>query len=139
MPHPARLAARVLTGSTYALLGFDALRAPGARVALASPTIASLRNALPLPKSDELVVRSNAAIQALAGTLLAFGTFPRGSALGLTVSLVPTTIAGHAFWASEDPDTRKLQRVQFHKNLAMLGGLLYAVLDKPQAADAENA
>ena len=27
---PLRPAARILTGSTYALLGFDALRAPGA-------------------------------------------------------------------------------------------------------------
>jgi hypothetical protein len=45
---------------------------------------------------DELIVRSNAAVQA---------------------------VAGHAFGTIEDPTARKLQRVQFHKNVAMLGGL----------------
>jgi len=25
-----------------------------------------------------------------------------------------------------------VQRIQFHKNLAMIGGLLFAVLDQPQ-------
>lgn len=65
----------------------------------------------------------------MAGTLLALGVLPRSSALALVGSLVPTTIAGHGFWAVEDPTARKLQRVQFHKNMAMIGGLLFAALD----------
>jgi hypothetical protein len=96
-----RTAARILTGSTYAVLGFDALRAPGARVDQAAPTLAALRKV---------------ALQ-------------RISALALAASLVPTTAAGHAFWAVEDPSARKQQRIQFHKNMAMIGGLLFAVCD----------
>lgn len=133
MPNPLRVAARMLTGSTYAVLGLDAVRAPGVRVELAGPTIASLRKALPLPESDEEVVRGNAAVQALAGTFLALGKAPSVSALVLASSLVPTTIAGHAFWTIDDPSTRKLQRVQFHKNMAMIGGLLFATLDRPRS------
>ncbi len=128
---PLRPAARILTGSTYVLLGFDALRAPGARVDLAAPVLAAMRNVVPLPADDTLVVRGNAAIQVVSGTLLALGRAPRLCALALVGSLIPTTLAGHSYWTIEDPAARKLQRIQFHKNLAMIGGLLFAVLDQP--------
>ena len=47
---PLRPAARIFTGSTYALLGFDALRAPGARVEQAGPVLAAIRKVVPLPR-----------------------------------------------------------------------------------------
>ena len=128
---PLRPAARVLTGSTYLLLGFDALREPGGRVDQAAGVLAAIRQWAPLPDDDELVVRGNAAVQVAAGALLAMGRFPRLSALALAGSLVPTTLAGHSYWKIEDPAVRKVQRIQFHKNMAMLGGLLLAVLDEP--------
>ena len=83
MLSPLRPAARVLTGSTYALLGFDALREPGARVGLAAGVLTAVRTRVPLPADDELVVRGNAAVQVAAGTLLALGLVPRLSALAL--------------------------------------------------------
>jgi putative oxidoreductase len=130
---PVRAAARVLTGSTYALLGFDALQEPGARVDQAAAVLTGVRKVVPLPADDELVVRGNAAVQVLTGTLLALGIAQRLSALALAGSLIPTTLAGHAYWTLEDPAARKLQRIQFHKNMAMIGGLMFAVLDQPQA------
>jgi putative oxidoreductase len=129
---PLRPAARFLTGSTYVLLGFDALREPGGRVDQAAPLLAAIRARVPLPSDDEQVVRGNAAVQVLGGALLALGVAPRLSALALAGSLIPTTLAGHSYWAIEDPAVRKLQRIQFHKNMAMLGGLLLAVLDEPE-------
>jgi putative oxidoreductase len=78
-----------------------------------------------------LIVRGNAALQVLGGALLALGKAQRLSGLALAGSLIPTTVAGHAFWEIEDPAARKLQRVQFHKNLAMIAGLLLAALDRP--------
>jgi len=83
-----------------------------------------------------LLVRANAGVMVGAGTLLALGRFPRLSALALAGSLIPTTLAGHLYWTIEDPATRKIQRIQFHKNLAMLGGLLLAVLDEQQGRPA---
>jgi putative oxidoreductase len=130
---PLRIAARLLTGSTYALLGYDAARTPGGRVGQAAPTLARIRQVLPLPQDDELVVRANGATQAVAGTLLALGQWPRASAAVLALSLAPTTLAGHAFWQIDDPAARKLQRTQFTKNMAMLGGLLlFTTLDRPR-------
>jgi putative oxidoreductase len=130
---PLRHAGRILTGSTYVLLGFDAVRAPGVRVDQAAPVLAAMRKVAPLPDDDELVVRANAAVQVLAGALLAAGRAPRLSALALACSLVPTTLAGHSYWTLDDPAARKIQRIQFHKNMAMIGGLLFAVLDEPEA------
>jgi len=130
---PLRPAAPILTGSTYALLGFDALREPGARVDQAAGVLSAVRTVVPLPADDELVVRGNAAVQVLGGALLALGVAPRLSALALAGSLIPTTLAGHAYWTIEDPAARKMQRIQFHKNMAMIGGLLLAVLDDPRA------
>ena len=128
---PLRPAAQFLTGSTYALLGLDALREPGGRVDQAAPVLAAIRKWVPLPEDDELVVRGNAAVMIAGGTLLALGIAPRLSALALAGSLIPTTLAGHSYWAIEDPVARKQQRIQFHKNMAMLGGLLLAVIDEP--------
>ncbi|HEY5857573.1 MAG TPA: DoxX family membrane protein [Aldersonia sp.] len=127
----ARAAARALTGSTYALLGWDTVREPGGRVQVAGKTLAAMRKVLPMPRDDAFVVRANGGAQALGGALLALGIYPRMSAAILAASLVPTTLAGHGFWAVEDPAARSMQRIQFHKNLAMLGGLLFAIADAP--------
>jgi putative oxidoreductase len=129
---PLRPAARIVTGSTYVLLGFDALRAPGARVEQAGPVLAAVRKAVPLPEDDELVVRANAAVQVLCGALLMAGRVPRLASLALAGSLIPTTLAGNSYWTIEDPDVRKIQRIQFHKNLAMIGGLIFSALDEPR-------
>jgi putative oxidoreductase len=125
----ARVVARVATGSTYLLLGLDAARAPGPRVEMAASTLAALRKVVPLPVDDAQIVRANGAAQALAGAVLLTGRAQRWASLGMIASLIPTTLAGHDFWNIEDPMARKMQRTQFHKNLAMLGGLLFAVSD----------
>ncbi|MEU6562841.1 DoxX family membrane protein [Nocardia nova] len=124
-----RIAARALTGSTYAILGVDALREPGPRPEIAAPALAAIRRVVPLPDDDELLVKANAAVQVAGGSLLALGIAPRLSSAALAASLIPTTAAGHAFWNLEDPAARKAQRVQFQKNVAMLGGVLFAFVD----------
>lgn len=133
---PMRAAARVLMGSTYTVLGADALREPGARPEAAAPTLAAVRTVVPLPEDDKLLVQVNAGVQVAAGVLLALGRLPRLSALALVASMVPTTIAGHAFWAVDDPAARKPQQVQFHKNMAMIGGLLFVASEKRGAQTA---
>lgn len=130
-----RFLARALTGSTYALLGADAYRTPGGRVDQAGPLLASLRKVLPLPEDDELLVRANGAAQVAAGTALALGRLPRLSSAVLAASLVPTSLAGHAYWTLDDPQARAGQRVQFHKNLAMIGGLLMILLEANRRDD----
>lgn len=120
-------AARLLMGSTFVMLGSDAARTPGGRADQAAPLLARMRTVLPLPEDDELLVRANGGAQALAGGLLALGRCPRLAAAVIGASLIPTTLAGHAFWTEEDAGARAAQRTQFLKNSAMLGGMLLVV------------
>ena len=129
MANPLRFAARALTGTTYAYLGYQAWRTPGGRVDAAGSTLAAIRQVAPLPEDDELLVRANGAVQAVAGSALTLGVLPRLSGLALIGSLVPTTVAGHAFWEAPDAAARTQQTTQFLKNMAMIGGLVYVVLD----------
>jgi putative oxidoreductase len=128
-----RTAARVLTGALYVSSGYAVARSPAGPAAHAGETLARVRGVLPLPADDVLLVRANALAQLAAGAGLALGVRPRLSAAVLAGSLVPTTFAGHAFWAVDDPAQRQAQRLQFQKNAAMLGGLLFAVLDRPRS------
>ena len=129
-----RAIARVLTGAVYISAGYEAARAPGGRVGKASDTLSRIRRVIPLPVDDELIVRANGAAQLTMGTTLALGIKPRLSAAVLAASLLPTTIAGHAFWTIEDPLERRSQQLQFLKNMAMFGGLLFATIDSPRSS-----
>jgi putative oxidoreductase len=53
VPRPLRFVARILTGSTYVVLGIDAVPALGARVDQAASTLATVRTIVPLPDDDE--------------------------------------------------------------------------------------
>lgn len=124
-----RTAARGLTGWLFIEAGYAAVRAPGGRVDLAGGTLDAIRKVVPLPLDDEAVVKANGAAQLVAGTTLALGIVPRASAAVLAASLLPTSIAGHPYWKVDDPAQRQAQKLQFQKNMAMLGGLLFAIIE----------
>lgn len=128
----ARAAARALTGYTYATLGYSTFTAPGKRVDIAAPFLDRARSVLPIPVDTTTVVRASGLTQAAAGTLLAAGIKPRFMALTIFATLVPTTLVGHAYWTMDDPAARGGQQVQFRKNMALLGGLIFCALDKPR-------
>jgi uncharacterized membrane protein YphA (DoxX/SURF4 family) len=126
-----------MLASMFVTGGLDTLRHPATKVPAADAVVSGLAQWLPSGVSTKQVVLADGVLKVAAGGLLAFGRFPRLSALALAGSLVPTTIAGHPFWKESDPAKRKQQRVHFTKNLSMLGGLLIAAVDtegKPSLA-----
>ncbi|MFI6090695.1 DoxX family protein [Streptomyces sp. NPDC051218] len=130
--------ARPLLASVFLSGGISTLRDPK-RVASAAEHVAvPLSSRIPrLTEDPERLVRINGAVQVGAGMMLATGRVPRFAALALAGTLVPTTLAGHAWWKEEDPDRRAAQRTQFIKNLSLFGGLLIAAADthgKPSLA-----
>lgn len=133
-----RAFARPMLASIFIVEGFDTLRHPERVAKQAEPVVRQLAERVPaVPAQPEQAVRINGAIQLAAGTLLAFGRFPRLSALAIAATLVPTTLAGHRFWEAEEDETQAQQRIHFLKNLAMCGGLLIAAADtagKPSVA-----
>jgi putative oxidoreductase len=110
---PERIAIAFL-GLPFLWLGFEAVADPGNRVNLAK------RIRMPKP---EWAVRFNGAAMMLGGLGLITGVLARLAALGLIVSLIPTTIAGHSFWRESEKPTLKASRIQFLKNLGLAAGL----------------
>jgi putative oxidoreductase len=114
--------------------GFNALRHPDRLVQKAKPVTDRLAPTLEkihpsFPTDPKTLVRLNAGTQVVAGVLLATGRAPTPAAVALAASLVPATFAGHAFWAIEDPEQRRLHRILFMKNVGLIGGLIFAALD----------
>src|SRR2546421_734763 len=54
MQNPLRVVARILTGTTYVVLGADAVLAPAKRPALPPPTPAPIRRVVPRPGEEEV-------------------------------------------------------------------------------------
>jgi putative oxidoreductase len=131
-----RLIARPMLASMFVLGGIDALMNASPKTEKATkvtehvPTMAArIAPGLPVPSDPATLVRINGGVQVAAGLALATGRAPRMSALVLAASLLPTTYAGHPFWEEKDKDARKTQRIQFAKNVSMMGGLLLAGVD----------
>jgi putative oxidoreductase len=124
-----RRLARPLLASVFVSGGIDTLRNPGPRTKMAEPVATKVAEPLPLPDEPDQLVKINAWVQVVAGSLFALGKLPRLTALALAGSLVPTTLAGHRFWEEGDPERKAQQQVHFFKNLGLLGGLLLAAVD----------
>lgn len=132
----SRLIARPLLSSVFFVGAVTALRNADASATKAAsvtdklvPMMQKAVPAAPLPTDAKTWVRINAAVQIVAAAALATGRSPRLSSAVLATSLVPTTIAGHAFWSEQDPAAKKTHLLQFAKNTSVVGGLLIAAND----------
>lgn len=130
-----RLVARPMLASIFVVQGVNTLRDPQPITPAAqrltdkvAPTLQQASSAA--PTDAETLARVNGAVQAGAGIALAAGKCPRLAALTLTATLVPTTLARHAFWEADSDEDKRTQRVHFLKNVSLAGGLLVAGVDR---------
>jgi len=131
-----RLIARPMLASMFVVGGIDSITHASGKVPKATkitehvPEVAArIAPGLPVPSDPATLIRINGGVQVAAGLALATGRMPRLSALALAATMVPTTYAGHAFWEEKEKTARATQRVQFFKNVSMMGGLLLAGVD----------
>jgi putative oxidoreductase len=130
-----RRIARPLLAAPFLYGGISTLRKPQDRVPGARPVVEKIAETadkqLPVqvPRDVEQWVKVDAAIKVAAGSLFALNKLPRLTALALSASIVPTTLAGHRFWEHDDPTERFGQISNFLKNAGLLGGLLLAAVD----------
>lgn len=138
-----RRIARPMLSAIFVTAGFNSVRYPDRTAPAAAPVVEKLRSVLPdpvsslIPADPATAVRVNGAVHVVGGLLLATGRFPRAASLVLAATLVPTTLAEHAFWQEDDPAKRAQQQAHFFKNVSLLGGLLIAAVDtegKPSMA-----
>ena len=71
-------------------------------------------------------------LEVVAGFGLAFGIYPRLAAVALLAFLFPATLAGHDFWQAAGTASFTPQLLNFLKNTAMVGGLLFIAATKFQ-------
>ena len=130
-----RRIARPLLAAPFVYGGISTLRKPQDRVPGARPVVEKIAETadkqLPVevPRDVEQWVKVDAAVKVAAGSLFALNKFPRLTALVLSASIVPTTLAGHRFWEHDDPTEQFGQISNFLKNTGLLGGLLLAAVD----------
>jgi len=72
-----------------------------------------------------LIMWAGRALELAAGISLALGIFPRLSALALLAFLVPATFVSHSFWLAAGTPAFQGQLINFSKNMAIWGGLLF--------------
>ncbi len=120
---------RVCLSGIFIIAGAEAFKAPGPRTQMVAGA------GIPEP---EMAVKVNGATMVLGGILLALGIAPKAAAGALIGSLIPTTLVGHAFWEADDPKTLAMQRVQFLKNLGLVGGLLWIIAEASEEKRAKN-
>ncbi|MCP2326022.1 putative membrane protein YphA (DoxX/SURF4 family) [Hamadaea flava] len=131
---PVRGIARALLGGVFIFSGAKAVLRPERLVQRARPVtdrVTPLLNKVDerIPANAETLIRVNGAAQVTGGLLLASGAAPRPAAALLAGTLIPTTVAGHPFWAAQTKAQYDTDIVQFAKNLAIFGGLLLAAVD----------
>ena len=130
-----RRIARPLLAAPFIYGGISTLRKPQDRVPGARPVVEKIAETadkqLPVqvPRDVQQWVQADAAVKVAAGSLFALNKLPRLTALVLSASIVPTTLAGHRFWEHDDPTEQFGQISNFLKNTGLLGGLLLAAVD----------
>jgi putative oxidoreductase len=80
---------------------------------------------VPAPK---MAVLGSGLLAFLGGLSILLGLWPRWGVLLIAVFLLPVTFSMHNYWADRDPQTRQMNQVQFHKNLALLGAALMLLM-----------
>jgi len=134
-----RALARPLLSMIFVVQGANSIRNPEPLVPKAQPVtdrlVPMVKKVAPpqvserIPETTVNLVRLNGVVQVVGGLALATGKGRRLGAATLAATLLPVTVAGHPFWQMKDKESRQAQRIQFMKNLGLLGGLLLAAVD----------
>jgi uncharacterized membrane protein YphA (DoxX/SURF4 family) len=109
------LLGRVLFGGFFLFNGYRHLTGASAM----APYAAS--KGIPAPKA---AILGSGVLLLLGGLSLVLGVKPKLGILCLALFLLPVTFTMHNYWADKDPQARQMNEIQFHKNLALLGGAL---------------
>ncbi|MEO6651705.1 MAG: DoxX family protein [Ilumatobacteraceae bacterium] len=124
-----RTLARSLISSLFVVAGVNTLMKARQLAPTAAGVAQPIAHTLGLSTDTETLVKVHAGTQIMSGAMFAMGVAPRLTGLVLGGTLVPTTLAGHRFWEQNDTDVRTKELIDFLKNAAILGGLIYVALD----------
>ncbi len=78
-------------------------------------------NKVPMPG---VAVIATGILLVLGGLGILFNQYTDIALTLLIIFLVPVTFTMHAFWKSDNPGEKAAQKIQFSKNMALLGAVL---------------
>jgi len=111
----AALIGRVLLVFLFISSGFNKIFGfQGTEAALASKDV-------PLPAIATTIA---IIVECAGGAMIAFGWKARWAALAVAAFTLVATILFHNFWAMTDPEAISSNKINFLKNVAVIGGLL---------------
>ena len=90
-----------------------------------------------MPMIEPLLVGS-IIVELAASVMLVLGLKARWGAWALFLWLIPVTLIFHAYW-SVPPEQAFGQMIQFQKNLAIMGGMLYVAFMGPGRLSLDKA
>jgi len=117
------LLGRLIVGAYYIHSGWKHFKNHAAMVGYAKTKKA------PMP---ELTIPLTGAFLVIAGLSFLLGAYPLIGALCLVAFFVPVTFMMHDYWNVQDPQMKSAQRINFEKNMALLGsGLMFLAIQNP--------
>jgi uncharacterized membrane protein YphA (DoxX/SURF4 family) len=109
--------ARVLIAMVFLLNGFGIINQ-------AIPAREMIERGIPAAIVPALMIGGRC-LEVIAGFGLALGVYPRLCAFALFGLLVPATFVSHSFWLSAGTAQLQPQLINFSKNVAIWGGLIF--------------
>ncbi len=109
------LISRVLFGGYFLMNAFNHLTKSGMMAGYAAS------KGVPSPK---LAVLGSGVLLLIGGAGILLGVYIPLAVLALVVFLIPVSFKMHAYWNDTDPNTKMGNRVNFMKNMALLGASL---------------
>lgn len=122
------LAGRLLIANIFIISGYH-------KIGGFAGTAGYMASKMGLPQDSMLVNAMLAAtivIELGGGLLLILGWQARWAATAIVLWMIPVTLIFHAYW-NVPADQIQMQMIQFQKNLAITGGLLYIAAFGPGA------
>ena len=111
------ISARILMSMVFLLNGFGIINQ-------AIPAKEMIERGVP-PAIVPMAMLAARLLEVVAGFGLAIGIFPRWCALALFAFLVPATFVSHSFWLAAGTPQFQGQLINFSKNAAIWGGLIF--------------
>ena len=122
------LAGRLLIANIFIIAGYK-------KIGGFAGTAGYMASKMGLPQDSALVnamLVATIAIELGGGLLLLLGWQARWAATALLLWMLPVTWIFHAYWGLP-ADQMQMQMIQFQKNMAIMGGLLYIIAYGPGA------
>lgn len=121
------LIGRLLLSNLFIVSGFKKLTALGGTAGYMAAMMPGLD-----PGLIKLLLVLTILVELGGGLMILTGWQARWAAAVIFVWMIPVTYIFHAYWGVP-PEQMQMQFINFHKNLAIMGGMLYVIAYGPGA------